>query len=310
MENLKIKFFDSEKKCEKLTRKNLETYLSANSELELLKKVVIDPFETSLKEFVGYNDGNIPDEKKDIEAQIGRYKFNVEVKPTTTAAYAKVFNDVQDYASGLIQGAEFGRKREGVRTIDSQPHVLLDDIVDVLNDSIKNNTSSDVSKKIKPLMKNAELTEKFFEVSINDNYNDLNDANARTYLECRSQSEKIKKHITSPFVKAVKEDIGFSKNNIPGEVTYTKNPLGNALIYAVSSEADNITYGGIVDDMIQYIDEVQEFGNFRTLEGKRYLNLHDLTKTFDRFKDQHTDQSLRQSISYLRLPKPDAYIID
>lgn len=303
---MEIKYFDTTKKCDKLTKINLETYLSASSELELLKKVIIDPFEIALKDSIKYDENNIPGKKLDLEKSVGRYKFNIEVKPNTTAAYANVFNDISNYTTGLIKGVEQNKRREGIRTIDSKPHVLLDDLVDVMNQSLRNNTKMDVSKKIKQKSE-VEVTDKFFSIDIEANYSNLVDSNARTYLECKTQSSRIKEYIASPFEKAVKGKIGFTKDNIPSEVTYSKFSLGNALIYGVSSKADNIKYAKIVDDMIDFVESPD---NVRISDGKEFMNIKLFNKKLDKFKEMRTADSLRQSISYLRLPKADTYVIE
>ena len=206
----------------------------------------------------------------------------------------------------MLTGIEQNKRREGVRNIDQKPYVLLEELVDIFNQSVENNTKNVVSKKIKAKTE-VEASDKFFDLSLTRDYGTLTDSNARTYLECKTQSDRLKKSISSPFTAAVKKRIGFDKTNLPDEVTYSKIPLGNTLIYAVSSKADNISYANIVDDIITYVENTDIM---RTVESRLFMNLEDFNKSSESSKQNNTKDSLRPTISYLRLPKADNNLIE
>lgn len=304
--------------CDKLTDENIELYLSASAQVELLEKVVVGPFESALKDMTGYGKDKMPDGKEIVERRAGNHVIKVEVKPSTSVSYSTVYEAMVNFLNGLKEGVETGRKRHGVRVVENGAYTLLDDVVDKLGDEIRYNTSKGVSQKILTSAgkDSIETSLRTAYVDVTDDFSEVKGPNATIYIEAKKQIDGINKGIIKPFERAIKGTIGFSKENLPDGVKYTKLVIGDVLVYCVSSKADSVRYASIVEGLNVYIGGLAaELDNpkcvspeVRRFDGNGYISIDAVLGKAKEFKEGFTEPTLRQSISYLRLPRPDKVI--
>ncbi len=321
---MELKIIDANQNYNKITRANMETYLSASAQVDMLKSMIIGPFEKALKEDTSYNNENIPKAKIALEKRIGNHNFKFDIKPSTNPKYGEVYDEMNQYLSELGRGNSEGRRRDGVRTTEEGTYILLDDVIDNLNTSIDNNTEPSVEIKIKTSngKDSQQLTRTVLELDYTRDYSIVKGEgaghNARNYIEAKKIVKNVESVITKPFDAAVKEQTGFSKENIPADVEYSKNSVGNVLCYVVSSPSDSVKYAKVMDGFINHIEVLSEettkqksaMPELKRLDGRAYVNLANLTETLDALKDNNTTETLRQNVKYLRKPKDDKIIVE
>jgi hypothetical protein len=325
MEETTFKIVGKENNYGKVNVPNMGIYLSASAQVEMLEAMIIKPFEEQLKKDTGYSEQKIPKEKKSEQRRIGNHMFYIDIKPTQTQKYAEVYNAMERYIQGLEQCVAHGRRREGLRTANGEEsYMLLEDVVDHLHQSIADNTKPNVEIKIKTSKgkEDKEVTKAVLQLDYTRDYSKTEGKgaadNARDYIEAKKIASSIDAIITKPFEKAVKDATGFSKDSIPSVVVYTKNPVGNVLCYGVSSPADNVSYGKIVNTIIGYVDSMSEEAGkekssvpeLKHFDGKAFVSVAALNKKLEESKKDNTATTIRQTINYLRRPKDDKIIIE
>ena len=303
---------------------NMETYLSAAAQVELLETMVIGPFEDQLKKDTGFGKNKIPKKRESIERRIGNHMFYIDIKPTTKPKYGEVFNAMTAYIDGLKQGRLEGRKRDGVRTIDGGSYVSLDDLMANLDIFVGESMqpSAEFSIRTSKGKRSKDITQSVLQLDYSRDYGRTEGqgaaANARDYIEAKKIVNDVTSVITKPFEASVRNATGFGKDNIPSEVIYTKTPVGNVLCYCVNSPAENISYGKVMADFKKYLAEIAEetknprsaMVELRRAEGKDYVNLSILHLMLNQMKESNTATTIRQNISYLRRPKDDKIIVE
>ncbi|MFA6089374.1 MAG: hypothetical protein WC755_05895 [Candidatus Woesearchaeota archaeon] len=323
-ENTTLKIVSPDRDYSKINKPNMETYLSAQAQVEMLKTLIMDPFEDNLKDSTGFSKEKLPKEKQNIEKRIGNHMFYIEVKPTSSPKYGECYNFMNNYLNGLMHGNLEGRKREGVRTTEEGAFVLLEDVLNNFNNSIQESIQPSVEFKIKTSKgstkrKAEELTKTVLSLDYDRDYSALVSENAKYYIESKKIVKGISDIILNPFQNSVKDASGFTKSNIPLEVKYTKTPVGNVLCYVVSSPADSVSYGKIVSDFMDYIGEIMQHADenqksgiseLRRFDGKVFVKLPVLVEKLSAIKGSYTNNSLRQNVSYLRRPKDDKIMIE
>jgi len=317
----RFKVITPDRDYSKINRENMETYLSAAAQLEMLSTMVITPFETALKTETGYSKENIPAEVKTLDKRIGNHMFYFTVTPTSSPSYAAVFDEVSTYIEGLKQGSEEERRRDGVRTSEEGVFVRLDDLVARYNDSVDANTEKGVKIEIRTSKgkKSKELTEAVLELDYARDFSETTAANARDYLEAKKIYDAVKGVVVDPFEKAVKEQPGRTKDNVADdEICYDKFTVGNVLCHIVSSRAESVKYGKILDGFRAYLEGIAAMSEeqrsstpeLRRFDGKAYVSLDSAAGTLAGLKSANTSPTLRQNVHYLRKPKEDRIIVE
>lgn len=309
----KLKIIDNQNDYSRIDAANLETYLSAEAQVNMLKTMIIEPFEKNIKKDTGYSKEKRPTSKKTLEKRIGSHNFKLEVKPTKNPKYSEVYDEMDKYFTGLGKSAEDSRRRDGIRNTQEGTFVLLEDIADNLNKAIEKSFDPGVEIKIIPSKgkDSEELTRSVLEFDYSRDYGALKKDNARDYIEAKKIVSKANKVILKPFDGAVKARIGFSRDNMPADVVYSKNPIGDVLCYVVSSPASSVSYGKVIGCFSSYVGGLcGQGGDVKMFNRKAYVSLKKISKGLESIKAAHTSTTLRQSVSYLKRPQDDKIIIE
>ena len=99
-------------------------YYQAGQRRALLSSEITDPFETSLKEFTGYSDGEIPDDEMEVSCGMGALSFVMTVTPTKKRpGYKEVFDDVDSYLRTRLAEYKASERPVGILTIENEPYI-------------------------------------------------------------------------------------------------------------------------------------------------------------------------------------------
>ena len=216
--------------------------------IPFLKREVIEPVESAVKEQTGWNDDNIPDREHEQEIKIGSTVFQVTTKPTTKRpGYKEVYEHTLQFLDTLTQQHRDGIERKGVVTRDDQLYVGVDHLLDAVNRYKNQVLRRGVSQGIDVELKKAEDK---ISVPIMD-YGQLPRQAGEMYQHAKPFHTQADQRAVKALEAALKEDTGFNQGKVPSDPQHSWKQLGEYLFHLISSPTTNIKYGKIVNGLIK-----------------------------------------------------------
>lgn len=291
--------------------------------LPLLKDLVISPFEALLKEYTCYNDNNLPEQPETKELTLGEITFAISSeKRIKRPGLLEVYEGLCSYLQHLQDGHSKGIKRKGVRTINNQPYVLLDDVigkldelksgveVDEIKQSVKNDWKGEYNGPlVVPISTRVQLVE----------------ADALLYVRAEALENKIRSETSLAFEHALKVQTGYDKSNVPEKIEIKWVQMGTHLFRVKTIPEQTVSYANIIKSLMkeppEKITSRSTYGeliairdglpfNDAAAESLYQLNVDHCEKlisiqgTLERvaqLKKEHTNPSINQLISHYPL---------
>lgn len=153
---------------------------------ELSKKVIRIFRPTALSE-TGYSNDNRPDEEVKTPLKIGELEFLITTKPTTKSPfYSGINEEFGNYLRHLTEQHEKGLLRKGYRTIEKEPYIAVDILVEKLGEDLKTLLSGreGIEQKIWLTKPEQLITEvpAHLPLALDGDYESLTEHNARTFV--------------------------------------------------------------------------------------------------------------------------------
>ena len=292
--------------CSTLTKKHAELFYVAGSySLPLLNGVTAE-FEEALKEEVGISSRR---PKKTIERSLtrGSIAFTLKQTPTSNPSYQSIGLRIEQYLEDIQQLNEEGWKREGVRTIDGEAYLLLDDLVDKMDGLKKEYENPGVRTKISysEMRKEPDLT-KMLEIAPGS-YGKATGENAKTYRIAKEQVKLLKDHVVSPFKSALKSHTGYSNQHVPDETQVDMFAVGKYVFVITSAPKEDVKYGEAAKKFIKMLAEPEEFTRVR--DGALYMPVSVAVEQYSKLVKQHTKHIVQQDIKIMPQPKYDSVLV-
>ncbi|MBI4149850.1 hypothetical protein HY488_00440 [Candidatus Woesearchaeota archaeon] len=232
-------------------------FLASLRVVPFLQRRVINPIEEALKVLPGFTDEKRPDPSpNEYRHKMGDVTFTVTTKATTkTPSYQEVYDDLNNYLAFLRMEKEDGKQVPCVRTIEDRLYVQLNDVlvhIDAFTDKvIKEGISQSLGYVAPPRLEENLNT---LVVPLR-NYRKLPPGSGAMYVQASLFAERAKELAIVPFERALKEESGYSKLNIPAETEESYIQVGPHLFCVQSIPSNNPDYKGIIDALVLPVPE-------------------------------------------------------
>lgn len=307
IKSLRVALVPEEVECNALTKENAQLFYTAERYSLPVLKGVVSEFEDALKTELGFSE-KVP--KKTVEKRIkrGNIAFTVKQTPTSNPSYQAIGERVGQYLTDIQELNEEGRRREGVRTIDGEAHLLLEDLVEKMDELQKEfaNKGSRTNIKYSEMRKDPDLS-RMLDLEPGT-YGKVTGENAKTYRVAKEQVKLLGKKVTNPFKNAIKEATGYSKDNVPAETQYDMFGVGDYIFMVVTAPKKEVKYGEAAKFILNMIDEPDE-GFARQRDGNIYVPVGKLVETYDQIVEECTNTIVQQDIKVMPEPKYDQVLV-
>ena len=287
--------------------------------IPLLKKRVISPFETLLKDATGYSNENLPSGKQITDIECGNMEFRVTSEQRTKRpALVEVYSGTQDFLDFVSTGHADGVRRRGVRTFEDKPYIELSDVLTQVDELRAGVTTDEVKQSIKARTK------------ANDNWPlivpltvplELTESDAQLYINAQVLSNQLYNSAVKPFETALRSQTGYSRDNVPSEVKAKWVQVGHHLFEVQSIPEQTVRYAAVVDGLVKPAPErltsrskvgelvrlrerlpldlgVREAYDLQEVSGKQYVSVSGIQDRLNSLKEENTNSSLNQRIAY------------
>ena len=226
-----------------LNEQSAESYFQAVNRSKLLKDFIITPFQNALKDNTGYTKENLP-EKKEIEVvELGDHSFNVISERKAKRPQLKtLYNNLTDHMIFLQEHHGDDIKNKATTTLNNLPYIRVNTVLDKIHNLKETVFSEDIKQTIE------------HEGSINDSYKLviplnqkvlLNESSATLYTHSDRIVKEMGTEIIKPFEDTLKEQTGYSKDNIPNEMKKSLVQAGPHLFELKIIPENTVKYAGI-----------------------------------------------------------------
>ena len=216
----------------------------------LLKRRVLDPLADLLKAETGFDADNLPAEKTTTSRVYGPVSFEIQSEARLKRpAIKEVFEGLHGYLGHIVESHAKGINRKGVRTFNGEPHVLLSDVTDKIVGLQEDTRTDGVKHSIKhgsslqydnsPLM--VPLTSRV----------QLNEAGAVLYANASKLYGHFQDNVIRPAKKCLEKQTGYSKSNVPSEMTEMALQLNNHLVVVQAIPENNVSYSSAVSALVK-----------------------------------------------------------
>jgi len=289
---------------------NADNYYRAGQRDAFLASEVVRPFDAALKDGTGYSDENIPDKEIEVASDIGDLSFAVQVTPTTKRpGYKDVFDELDGYLRARLADYKAGNRPVGVLTIDDEPYISANEVLDRLGKARKKVIARGVSMKVS----NPELpaAPQSVVVPLGMDMAELNEGNARRYLEALALSERY-----AEIIKGFEGDLlgmtGFGKDNPPGQTEHMYTQMGVHVFHIATVPYQSISYGKVIDGLDNEPGKKPETGgdlvlvaagieiprlrayDARKRDGDALVSLKGLVRRMEKLVEENTEAKVRQ----------------
>ena len=231
-----------------------DNYFRAKNEIELLNKVVIQPFEQKLKQHTNYDSDNLPLEKDLIELNIGDHVFKVlnETrinKPKTSEVYNNLVKHLQFLESTHSEGIN----RKGVFTFNEEPYMGLEGVID----KIHNLKELVVKKGLKQSITH-EGPDNYGEILMIPfgNSLELNENGSSLYGHSKYLISVMKSETVKPFEDLIKSQTHYNKDNVPEEMIEKPSQLGKHYFILKVIPEKTVKYTDILNSLVKQTKRV------------------------------------------------------
>ena len=308
IKSLSVALVPEDIECNFLTRQNAELFYTADRYNVPVFKGVVNEFEEALKAELGFN-GKVPKKTREKRLKRGSIEFVVKQTPTSNPSYQAIGEKIGQYLTDVQGLNEEGRRREGVRTIDEEAYLLLDDLaakIDGLQEEFANkgsrtNIGYSEMRKEPDLSKVIDLEPGTFGVVTGEN--------AKTYRIAKEQLKLLSKNIVNPFKKALKSETGYDADNVPEESQYDMFGIGDYIFMVVSSPREEVKYGEAAKMIIAMLEEPTE-GFARQRDGRLYVPVSTLVQEYDKLIEESTRTIVQQDVKVMPEPKYDLVLME
>jgi hypothetical protein len=170
-----------------MTEENFMKYLVWQRESDDVSKRLITPFKDVLCDATGYTDSNRPATETSSIVPVGQdITYKVTTKPTTKRpSYSKVNASFRGYLDVLIDQYTREIRRKDIMTIDGQPYVAVDDVLEHIDGELQAHLEGKEGIEQHVELANPSVlvaeTPQSVVIVVGRDYSALTDFNARTY---------------------------------------------------------------------------------------------------------------------------------
>jgi hypothetical protein len=126
--------------CSALTEQNADFFYTAGYYSEPLLKDVVAEFEDALEKEAGLA-GKVLTETRKVEVRKGGITLTLTATPSSKTSYMEVGKAIDQYLTDLQTANEAGIRRWGIRKIDDQACISIDDVLAKMEGLIQENTT-------------------------------------------------------------------------------------------------------------------------------------------------------------------------
>jgi hypothetical protein len=304
--SLRVALVPEDVECDALTRENAGLFYTAEKYNVPVLKGVVSEFEDALKEELGFN-GKRPKKTRERRLTRGSIEFVVKQTPTSNPSYQAIGERIGQYLTDIQGLNEEGMRREGVRTIDEEAYLLLDDITakveelqeEFANEGSRTNITYSKMRKDADLGKLLDIEPGTFGVVTGEN--------AKTYRIAKEQLKLLGKSVINPFKASLKTETGYDTNNVPEETQYDMFGIGDFIFMVVTAPREEVKYGKAAKGIIAMLDEPEGFARQR--DGNLYVPVSTLVETYDKLVADNTRTIVQQDIKVMPEPKYDHILV-
>ena len=193
--------------------KSATNYYKAKERINFLKDYVVTPFESKLKEKIGYNKQNLPEKRDVFHLNLGDYIFEVinetrQKKPQSK----KIFENINNYFSFLNQQYNEGIRRKDIFTKNDRAYTTLNHLLQKIEGFRNKVLENDLKQTI--IYKGPEEYSDAVIVAPESKIQ-LNDSGAILYTNSQDIIQKLKVNTLKPFEDKLKSQTHYNKDNIP-----------------------------------------------------------------------------------------------
>jgi hypothetical protein len=284
--------------------------------ISFLENEVIKPFEAALKEKTGFSDENIPDIAATKKLNLDGIVFSITSEPTTKRpSYGEIYEKLTTYLNIINEEYDQGTRKEGVITIDSLPYIsaenILTKILEWKDEVLDRGVKQTIKFKLPEEIEDENL--KSLAVGLVD-YSAINPATARTYVRAKIMKLDAAE-IISDFEGKLKDQTGFSKENLPENTENSWVQAGDYLFKIQSVPYPSTSYGKIINDLAKSSDNLKSAGDLclmldgkealleniyeiRTRDDSKYISLRSLQSRISKLTEKNTENTLGQKITF------------
>lgn len=295
--------------------------------VKLLDTVIINPFEASLKERVGFSDDNRPNEEIVTKVTIDRIGFSVITTPTTKRPqYAKLYDSLVKYITHIEEEHQRIGRLKDISIIDSEPFILIDLLFDKImslrEDAMEGKEGVTQTIDIDPkTVPNDVIGATAIAVDVSRFAKVEAEGSGRLYVMAKNIRKAHQDNINN-FETLLKMRTGFSKENLPSRTeesvitdipsylfivtaiptTTTKfNEIIKGLIHETDSGKVTKKTGLLIKAMNNPKDpEVEDI--VRVKDGKIFVSIRGLRNSLDTLRKKNTEKGLKFEILPLHDP--------
>lgn len=303
-------------RCERLDSTAAENYFRLKEGgMSFLENEVIKPFEAALKEKTGFSDENIPVAATTKKLNLDGIVFSITSEPTTKRpSYGDIYEKLTTYLSIVEQEYNQGTRKEGVLTIDSMPYIAVENVLNKIlewkDEVLDKGVKQTINFKLPEEIEDENL--KSLAVGLVD-YSVINPANAKTYVRAKMMKQDAAE-ITGDFEGKLKEQTGFSKENLPENTENSWVQVGDYLFKIQSVPYPSTSYGKVINNLVKS-DKPKSAGDFclilggkealleniydiRIRDDSKYVSLASLNSRINELKTINTENTLSQKIAF------------
>lgn len=209
-----------------ITEPNFLAYFFWQRSSSLIRDIIISKFEEGLIKETGFNETNIPNEEKKTNIPISSYlEFIVTTTPRSKQiSQSTVLEELFAMITLLKSQYDQGISREGILTLESQPFLNLDEIVDKYNGLMTfKETKKSISNTINsnPDLEEIPLAD-VIKFLIGKDYSRVTEENSRLYLKSKKfvkEGDKRASEFKKTITLSALSTIGLSDEEQLTEVT-------------------------------------------------------------------------------------------
>jgi hypothetical protein len=304
-----VQILPKEVECSKLSERNAETYHTAAYYSEPLLKKIVSEFETALKKEAGLD--KIVRKTTTQKLKKGSIDFEVKATPSNKVSYLGVGKAIQQYLTHLETANDKGLRRDGIRRIDHQSHISIDELVEKMDELIEEHKKPYTGFKLShtKLKDDPYKTQHLIDIEPGS-YHKVTGENAKIYRLAKEQLKLLGAKVTRPFKDSLKKETKYSLENIPNETTVDSFEVGRYRFMVTSIPRTEVKYGEVAKDFIKYVHECEEdHENVREREGVDYLPISNLVQEYESLLKKHTKDALTQTIDLFPNPKYENVLV-
>jgi hypothetical protein len=301
-----------------LNEASVENYAKAKLTFRpILANRILLPFYRLLTKQTGFSDKNLPKDTTEETYKFGDVTFTVESSRTVKRPkLAKVYEGMVDYLTFIKEGHAVGINRKGVRTFDDKPFILLEDVTEKLASLRASVTEESLTQKLS------------YDWNIKENNNlvvplsteiTLSEPWALLYVGAEVIDAYLQKEVIKAFEDRLKENTGYSKTNVPDELTTNLFQVGQHLFEVQSKPEQTPKYATILDTVgkplkgrytkrskVGDLERIREGLDLKTelcdarsdsgAKGNKYVSVGGILQRLQELKEEYTNPSLNQFV--------------